>query len=117
VWFYQPSQKSVLKNSAVAGGAPPAVFLEESVAVLERAWTVREDGALGLALTPNSERSAWSKIALTLDAATGWPRRMTLTARDGTSTRLDFDRFVVNRGIDAARFAPRFPAGVEVLEL
>ena len=117
VWFYQPSQKSVLKSSAAAGGAPPAVFLEESVAVLERAYTVREEGALGLVLTPRAARSAWSKIALTLDSATGWPRRMTLTARDGTSTRLDFDRFVVNQGAAAARFAPRFPPGVEILEL
>jgi chaperone LolA len=117
VWFYQPSQKSVLKSSAAAGGAPPAVFLEESVAVLERAYAVREEGSLGLVLTPRSSRSPWSKIALTLDSATGWPRTMTLSAKDGTGTRLDFDRFVVNQGASAARFAPRFPPGVEILEL
>jgi outer membrane lipoprotein-sorting protein len=117
VWFYQPSQKSVLKSSAAAGGAPPAVFLEESIAVLERAYAVRETGALGLELTPRGAHSPWSKIAFTLDPGTGWPRRMTLTARDGTSTRLDFERFVVNQGASAARFAPRFPPGVEVLEL
>ena len=117
VWFYQPTQKSVLKSSAAAGGAPPAVFLEESVAVLERTYTVREDGSLGLVLTPRSGRSPWSKIALTLDPTTGWPRRMTLTARDGTTTRLDFDRFVVNQNASAARFAPKFPPGVEILEL
>jgi len=117
VWFYQPSQKSVLKSSAAAGGAPPAVFLEESVVVLERAYTVREEGSLGLVLTPRSARSPWSKIALTLDSATGWPRTMTLSAKDGTGTRLDFDRFAVNQGASAARFAPKFPRGVEILEL
>jgi chaperone LolA len=117
VWFYQPSQKSVLKSSAAAGGAPPALFLEESVAVLERAYTVKEQGSLGLVLTPRNARSAWSTIALTLDAGTGWPRSMTLTSKDGTTTRLDFDRFAVNQGAKAARFAPKFPPGVQVLEL
>jgi chaperone LolA len=117
VWFYQPSQKSVLKSSAAAGGAPPAVFLEESVAVLERAYTVQESGALGLVLTPRSARSRWTRIDLMLDSATGWPRTMTLSAKDGTSTRLDFDRFVVNQGASAARFTPKFPPGVEILEL
>jgi len=117
VWFYQPSQKSVLKSSAAAGGAPPAVFLEESVAALERTYTVREEGSLGLVLTPRPARSRWSRIDLMLDAATGWPRSMTLAAKDGTSTRLDFDRFVVNQGAAAARFAPKFPTGVEILEL
>lgn len=117
VWFYQPSQKSILKSSAAAGGAPPALFLDESVAVLERTYRVEARGAETLVLTPRTERSPWSRVTLTLDLQTGWPRRLVLAATDGSSTRLDFGRFRVNRGIAAARFAPRFPPGTPVIDL
>ena len=50
LWFYQPGQKSVLKSRASAGGAPPALFLEESVDVLDKAYRVKEEGATGLVL-------------------------------------------------------------------
>ena len=117
VWFYQPAQKSVLKGSAAAGGAPPALFLEESVAALERTYRVRADGATGLVLEPRDVRAPWARLALALDPQTGWPRRLTLSARDGTRTTLEFGRFRTNRGSTAARFAPRFPRGTTVVEL
>lgn len=117
VWFYQPSQKSVLKSSAAAGGAPPALFLDESVRVLERTYHVQEQGRAGLVLTPRAGHAAWSRLTLALDPATGWPRTLTLVALDGSTTRLDFDRFQVNRGAPDARFLPRFPTGTPVVDL
>lgn len=117
VWFYQPRQKSVLKSSAAAGGAPPAIFLEESVAVLERAYHVKEEGKVTLVLEPRAARAPWTRMTLVLDPASGWPRRLTLVARGGDTTRLDFGRFRLNRGAPAARFAPRFPPGVSVVDL
>jgi outer membrane lipoprotein-sorting protein len=117
VWFYQPAQKSVLKGSAAAGGAPPALFLEESVAALERSYRVRPDGPTGLVLEPRDRLAPWARLALALDSRTGWPRRLTLSARDGAKTTLEFDRFRINQGSSAARFAPRFPRGTTVVEL
>ena len=117
VWFYQPSQKSVLKSSASAGGAPPALFLEESVAVLEQSYKLREAGRTTLVLEPRAERAPWSRMTLVLDPATGWPSRLTLIARGGETTRLDFGRFRLGGGAPAARFAPRFPRGVSLVEL
>ncbi len=117
VWFYQPSQKSVLKSSAAAGGAPPALFLDESVSVLERTYHVHEQGRTGLVLTPRAAHAAWSRLTLALDPATGWPKRLTLVSQDGSTIRLDFDRFQVNRGTPDARFVPRFPTGTAVVDL
>jgi outer membrane lipoprotein-sorting protein len=117
VWFYQPRQKSVLKSSAAAGGAPPALFLEESVAVLEKSYKVRESGRATLVLEPRAERAPWSRMTLVLDPTTGWPTRLTLVARGGETTRLDFGRFRLGGGAPATRFAPRFPKDVSVVEL
>lgn len=117
LWFYQPRQKSVLKSSAAAGGAPPALFLEESVAVLDKAYRVREEGRATLVLEPREARTPWTRMTLLLDPATGWPRRLTLVARGGDTTRLDFGTFRLNRGAAVARFAPSFPPGVTVVEL
>jgi chaperone LolA len=117
LWFYQPRQKSILKSSASAGGAPPALFLEESVAVLEKTYKVREQGPTTLVLEPREARAPWARMTLALDPANGWPRRLTLEAKGGETTRLDFGRFRLNRGIAAGRFAPRFPEGVPVVEL
>jgi outer membrane lipoprotein-sorting protein len=116
VWFWQPGQKSVLKSRASAGGAPPALFLEESVAVLDRAYRVREEGRTGLVLEPRTP-GPWTRMTLTLDPATGWPRRLTLAAAGGETTRLDFGTFRVNAGVAAARFAPAFPKGTTVVDL
>jgi outer membrane lipoprotein-sorting protein len=118
VWYYQPDTKSVLKSSARAGGAPPALFLEESVAVLERTYLVKETGAAALTLAPKEgSRVPWTRVELVLDPATGWPRRLTLVEKGGGSTRLDFERFRINRGIAAARFEWRAPHGVETIDL
>jgi outer membrane lipoprotein-sorting protein len=116
VWFYQPGQKQVLKSRASAGGAPPALFLEESVAVLDRAYHVKEEGALGLVLEPRAP-SPWRRMRLVLDAASGWPKSLVLEGKGGESTRLDFGRFKVNAGVSAAKLAPSFPKGTTVVEL
>ena len=117
VWFYQPGQKSVLKSRASAGGAPPALFLEESVDVLERAYRVREEGATGLVLEPREARSPWRRMKLTLDPASGWPKSLVLEGKGGESTRLDFGRFKVNAGVATAKLTPSFPKGTTVVEL
>lgn len=117
VWFYQPRQKSIVKSSAASGGAPPALFLEESVAVLERTYRVKEQGPTTLVLEPRDARAPWARMTLGLDPASGWPRHLTLEARGGETTRLDFGTFRLNQGTPAARFAPRFPEGIPVVEL
>jgi len=116
VWFYQPGQKQVLKSRASAGGAPPALFLEESVDVLDRAYRVKEVGATGLVLEPRAS-SPWRRMKLVLDAKSGWPRSLVLEGRGGESTRLDFGRFKVNAGVSSAQLAPSFPKGTTVVEL
>lgn len=116
VWFWQPGEKQVLKSRASAGGAPPALFLEESVAALEKTYRVTEQGTNGLVLTPLA-RSAFTRVALTLDPATGWPTRLVLTAADGGSTKLEFGAFIVNKGVSSARLTPSFPKGTTVVEL
>ena len=116
VWFYQPGQKQVLKSRASAGGAPPALFLEESVAVLDRAYHVKEEGATGLVLEPRTS-SPWRRMKLALDPASGWPKSLVLEGKGGESTRLDFGRFKVNAGVSAAQLAPSFPKGTTVVEL
>ena len=117
VWFYQPSQKQVLKSRASAGGAPPALFLEESVDVLDRAYRVREEGATGLVLEPRAAASPWRRMKLALDPLSGWPKSLVLEGKGGESTRLDFGRFKVNAGVSAAKLAPSFPKGTTVVEL
>jgi outer membrane lipoprotein-sorting protein len=116
VWFYQPGQKQVLTSRASEGGAPPALFLEESVAVLEKTYKVAEEGRNGLVLTP-LRAGAFKKVTLTLDPATGWPTRLILLAADGGSTRLDFGRFTVNKGVSSARLKPSWPKGTTVVDL
>ena len=116
VWYFQPGQKQVLTSRASAGGAPPALFLEESVAVLEKTYRVTEEGTNGLVLTP-LRRGAFQKFSLTLDPKTGWPKRLVLLAADGGSTRLDFGGFTVNKGVSTARLTPSWPKGTTVLDL
>jgi outer membrane lipoprotein-sorting protein len=116
VWFYQPGPKQVLVSRASAGGAPPALFLEESVAVLEKTYRVAEEGRNGLVLTP-LHAGAFRKVTLTLDPATGWPTRLILFAADGGSTRLDFGQFTVNKGVSPARLRPSWPKGTTVVDL
>jgi outer membrane lipoprotein-sorting protein len=117
VWFYQPGQKQVLKSRASAGGAPPALFLEESVDVLDRAYRVKEEGATGLVLEPRAAGSPWRRMKLALDPVSGWPKSLVLEGKGGESTRLDFGRFKVNAGVPAAKLAPSFPQGTTVIEL
>jgi outer membrane lipoprotein-sorting protein len=83
VWFYQPGQKQVLKSRASAGGAPPALFLEESVDVLDRAYRVKEEGTSGLVLEPRAA-SPWRRMKLVLDPKSGWPRSLVLEAGAGS---------------------------------
>ena len=143
VWYFQPGQKQVLTSRASAGGAPPALFLEESVAVLEKTYRVAEEGRNGLVLTPLHagafrkvtltldpatgwptrliltplRKGAFQKFSLTLDPRTGWPKRLVLLAADGGSTRLDFGGFTVNKGVSSARLTPSWPKGTTVLDL
>jgi len=116
VWYFQPGQKQVITSRASAGGAPPALFLEESVAVLEKTYKVTEEGTNGLVLTP-LRPGAFRKFALTLDPRTGWPTRLVLLAADGGSTRLDFRAFTVNKGVSSARLTPSWPKGTTVVDL
>ena len=116
VWFHQPGQGAVIRSRASAGGAPPALFLEESVATLERTYRVKEDGATGLVLEPKGA-SPWKRLALTLDPKSGWPKRLVLEGKAGESTRLDFGPFRRNAGIPASRFVPTFPKGTPVADL
>ncbi len=111
VWFDQPGQGAVVRGNARAMGAPAGLFVDRSLADLERGCRVTARGPAALVLTPRDPGAAWSRLTLTLDPSTGWPRAADLVARDGGTTRLAFARFALNRGLPAARFTPRFAPG------
>lgn len=117
-WIYQPLQKQVLRTRASRAGAPPLPFLAESLETLERAYVVRETGPLDLVLEPRkSEGLSFRQIAMSLDAATGLPKKVVVSQHDGGSISLAFEPFRVNPGLPASRFVPRFPDGTTVVEL
>ena len=116
-WIEQPQAGQVIRTSARASGAPPLPFLEESVAVIERAYVVRETGASTLVLEPRAPGGAVRAIELTLDAKAGLPRRVVVRQRDDESMTFEFGRWTLNGGIAVARFAPVFAPGVKLVEL
>lgn len=116
-WVEQREGKQVIRTSARASGAPPLPFLEESVAVLEQSYTVKETGARSLSLTPRAPNVPWKRVDLVLEARTGMPSRVVVLQRDDEELRLEFGRWTVNAGIPAARFRPIFAAGSKVVEL
>ncbi len=117
-WIYQPAQKQVLRTRASRAGVPPLLFLDESVATLERACVVRETGVHTLVLEPRAAGAAtWRSVELRLDPATGLPSRVVLHPIEGGTVTLTFARFARNAGLSSSRFAPRFPPDVRVVEL
>ena len=116
-WIEQPKAGQVIRTSARASGAPPLPFLEESVAVIERAYVVRETGASTLVLEPRAAGGAVRAIELTLEAKSGLPRRVVVRQRDDESITFEFTRWTVNGGIATARFAPVFAPGAKLVEL
>jgi len=111
VWFDQPGQGAVVRGNARAMGAPAGLFVDRSLADLERACRVTVQGPLALELRPRDAAAGWTALRLALDPATGWPRTAVLTTRDGGTTRLAFAPFQLNRGLKAAAFVPRFAPG------
>jgi len=114
-WFDQPGQGAIVRGDARAVGVPAGLFVDASLAALERTCRVAATGPLALALTPRGSGAAWTRLTLALDPATGWPRTVTLTTTDGTTTRLAFGAFRLNGGIAANRLAPRFAPGRVVM--
>ncbi len=116
-WIEQPSAGQVIRTSARASGAPPLPFLEESVAVIERTYVLKESGASRLVLEPRSKGGAVRAIELTLDSKSGLPKRVVVRQGDDESIDFVFARWTVNAGIAASRFAPVFAPGVKLVEL
>jgi hypothetical protein len=114
-WFDQPGQGAIVRGDARAVGVPAGLFVDGSLADLERTCRVVATGPRALELTPRGSGAAWTRLALGLDPATGWPRTVTLTTQDGTTTRIQFGAFRLNRGIAAARLAPRLAPGRVVM--
>ncbi|MEO6462423.1 MAG: outer membrane lipoprotein carrier protein LolA, partial [Candidatus Eisenbacteria bacterium] len=116
-WIEQPRAGQVIRTSARASGAPPLPFLEESVAVIEKAYVIKETGARSLTLTPRSTGGAIHRLDLVLDARTGMPQRVIVRQHDDEEIRLVFGRWTVNSNLPASRFAPTFAAGAKVVDL
>ena len=116
-WIEQPAAGQVIRTSARASGAPPLPFLEESVAVIERSYIVKETGAARLVLEPRTGGGTVRAIELRLDAKTGLPKRVVVRQRDDESITFEFARWTVNAGIASAHFAPVFAPGVKLVDL
>jgi outer membrane lipoprotein-sorting protein len=110
-WFDQPGQGAIVRGNARSIGAPAGLFVDRSLADLERACAVRARGPLALELTPRDPSAGWSLMSLNLDRATGWPRTATLHTKDGGVTKLAFGPFRLNQGLAPARFRPVFARG------
>ena len=116
-WIEQPQAKQVIRTSARASGAPPLPFLEESVAVLEQSYVIKENGRRSLTLTPRAASTPFRGVDLVLDPRTGMPERVVIRQKDDEEIRLAFGRWTVNSNLPAARFAPVFVAGAKVVDL
>jgi len=116
-WIEQPRAGQVIRTSSRASGAPPLPFLEESVAVIERAYALRETGPVSLVLEPRTTGGAVRAVELVLDAKSGMPHQVVIRQRDDETITLEFGRWTVNAGIAAARFAPVFAPGSKLVEL
>lgn len=116
-WIEQPKAGQVIRTSSRAAGAPPLPFLEESVAVLEQGYVLKETGRRSLTLTPRSPGGAVHRVDLVLDARTGMPERVVVRQHDDEEIRLVFGRWTLNSNLPTARFAPSFAAGVKVVDL
>ena len=116
-WIEQPRAGQVIRTSARASGAPPLPFLEESVAVLEQGYVLKETGRRSLTLTPRGANVPFRGVDLVLDARTGMPERVVIRQRDDEEIRLVFGRWTLNSRLPASRFAPVFAAGARIVEL
>ena len=116
-WIEQPGAGQVIRTSARASGAPPLPFLEESVAVLEKAYTLKETGPRALTLVPKSAGVPFRGVDLVLEAKSGLPSKVVLRQKDDEEIRLAFGAWKVNAGIANARFAPVFAKGSKVVDL
>jgi len=114
-WFDQPGQGAIVRGDARAVGVPAGLFVDASLAELERTCRVVATGPLALELTPRAAGAAWTRLVLAIDPATGWPRTLTLTTADGTTSRLAFGAFRLNRGIAPRSLLPRVAAGRVVM--
>lgn len=116
-WIEQPAAGQVIRTSARASGAPPLPFLEESVAVIERTYIVKETGAATLLLQPRNKGAAVRAIELTLDAKSGLPKRVVVRQAGNDSMEFVFARWIVNGGIPASHFAPVFAPDAKLVVL
>ena len=116
-WIEQPKAGQVIRTSARVSGAPPLPFLEESVAVIEQAYVIRETGRRSMTLTPKTKVGAIHRVDLVLDARTGMPERVVVRQHDDEEIRVVFGRWTVNSNLPASRFAPIFAAGAKVVDL
>ena len=116
-WLAQPKAGQVIRTSARASGAPPLPFLEESVAVLEQGYVLKETGPNAITLTPRATAVPFRAVDLVLDAKSGLPTRVVVRQKDDEQVRLEFGRWTVNGGLAAARFAPEFGPGARIVDL
>ncbi len=116
-WIEQPRAGQVIRTSARASGAPPLPFLEESVAIIERSYVVKETGASSLVLEPRASGGAVRAIDLVLETKSGLPRRVVVRQRDDETIAFEFARWTINAGIASGQFAPVFAPGVKLVEL
>ncbi len=116
-WIEQPKAGQVIRTSALTSGAPPLPFLEESVAVIEKAYVVKETGPSGLVDEPRAAAGPIRTVELVLESASGLPKTVVVQQKGDESITFTFARWTVNAGIPAKTFAPVFAPGAKLVEL
>lgn len=138
VWLYQPENRQVLESSfeaLKAGGSGIAVTYLTGLGDVSRDFTATlsgegkdKSGNYLLDLAPKKKNPLLARLRLTIPAraveeyaASGKVSELfpvtaaAITDAQGNRTTLEFTNVRVNRGISAARFTFRPPAGTEVI--
>jgi outer membrane lipoprotein carrier protein len=139
VWYYLPGNKQVMISDAAAlfaGGNSVALTYLTGLGHISGDFTASfageardKKGDYVLDLVPKKTSPVMSKLRLTISARAVAEFLETKTARNpfpvvssvvydqlGNTTRIDFDKVKVNRGVGSNRFTFKVPAGVEVIK-
>jgi outer membrane lipoprotein carrier protein len=139
VWYYLPENKQVMVSdleTLFSGGNGVALNYLTGLGQLSADFTARlaDKGRDGkgnyvLDLVPKKATPAMARLRLTVSARAVADYLETKTARDpfpilssvvydqlGNTTRIDFSKVRVNRGIGSDRFNFKPPAGVEIIK-
>ena len=139
VWYYLPENKQVMITTAAAlfeGGNGIALNYLTGLGHISADFTASlageardKSGDYLLDLVPKKKSPMMAKLRLTVSARAVEASMAARTPRDpfpvmssvvydqlGNTTRIDFSKMKVNRGLGSDRFSFKVPAGVEVIK-